>query len=264
MQNRGPDGEGTWLSKDTRIAMAYRRLSIIGLGEQGHQPMILSKGCKGYAELAITFNGEIYNYQYLRSKLTQLGHHFVTQTDTEVILHMYEEYGIRMVTDLRGMFAFALWDQYHKELHIVRDPYGIKPLYMADDGKTLRIASQVKALLAGGVISRSVDEGALAGFFLFGSVPEPKTVWSDIEALPAGSIMSISSYGKRNFINFASPNYTIASVLKSIPLQSTSAVAAAAFHESAGSHLVSDVDVCLFLPSGIDSTALLSLATDMG
>src|SRR5262249_45663699 len=168
MSVRGPDGVGEWYSPDQRVAFGHRRLSIIDLSERGAQPMASADG-----KLIVTFNGEIYNYRELRAWLEAKGRRFRTQSDTEVLLQLYAEKGEAMVHDLRGMFAFGLWDANRGALLLARDPYGIKPLYYADDGWTLRFASQVKALVAGGRVSRAQEPAGWVGFCLFGSVPEP-------------------------------------------------------------------------------------------
>src|SRR5215211_5103595 len=152
MVARGPDGNGEWFSENGRVGLGHRRLSIIDLTERGAQPMASADG-----KLVVTFNGEIYNYKQLRASLEAQGHVFRTQTDTEVLLQLYAERGEDMVHDLRGMFAFGLWDAEKNGLLLARDPYGIKPLYYADDGWTVRFASQVKALLAGGKVSRNQE-----------------------------------------------------------------------------------------------------------
>ena len=148
MSPRGPDGVGEWFSSDGRIGLGHRRLAIIDLSEAGSQPMTNEDG-----SIQLVFNGEIYNYQALREKLIQHGHSFRSHSDSEVLVHLYEERGEDMVHELRGMFAFALWDANRKALLLARDPYGIKPLYYADDGWSVRVASQVKALLAGSHVS---------------------------------------------------------------------------------------------------------------
>src|SRR4030065_1761954 len=139
---RGPDGKGIWISEDRRIGLAHRRLSIIDLSNTGAQPMSAYDG-----RLRIVFNGEIYNYRTLRSDLEKKGYYFHSQSDTEVLLHLYADKGKEMLHDLRGMFAFAIWDESNRGLFLARDPFGIKPLYYADDGFVFRIASQIKALL---------------------------------------------------------------------------------------------------------------------
>ena len=154
MSARGPDGKGEWISAGQRIGLGHRRLSIIDLSDAGAQPMLSADG-----RFAVVFNGEIYNYRELRSDLEKRGRLFQSQSDTEVLIHLYIEKGASMVHDLRGMFAFAIWDRESRTLCLARDPYGIKPLYYADDGWTFRFASQVKALMAGGAVSRDPEPG---------------------------------------------------------------------------------------------------------
>src|SRR5581483_7207662 len=145
---RGPDGAGLWESADRRIALAHNRLAIIDLSPAGAQPMSFANG-----RYRITFNGEIYNYRELRQSLRAQGVRFLTDSDTEVVMALYARDGVRMLPLLRGMYAFALWDDIEKTLLLARDPFGIKPLYYATDGGMLRFASQVEALMAGGALS---------------------------------------------------------------------------------------------------------------
>ena len=152
MDTRGPDGAGLWMSRDRQVGLAHRRLAIIDTSPTGAQPMSTSDG-----GLCIVYNGEIYNYRELRKELQYKGYPFITQSDTEVLLHLYREYGDGMVHHLRGMYAFALWDAGKRGLFIARDPFGIKPLYYSNDGTTVRVASQVKALLASGAVDTSPE-----------------------------------------------------------------------------------------------------------
>ena len=198
MRRRGPDGSGVWWSADRRLALGHRRLSILDLSSRAAQPMTSADG-----RLAITYNGEIYNFPELRAELERDGVRFRTSGDTELLLHLYARSGPSMVHRLRGMFAFAIWDDRSGELFLARDPYGIKPLYTANDGWTFRFASQVKALLAGGVVSRDPEPAGLAGFYLFGSVPEPFTLYREIRALPAGHTQIIDAGGPREPQPFA-------------------------------------------------------------
>src|SRR5437016_5013841 len=168
MRPRGPDAGGLWIAAEGRVGLAARRLAIIDLSAEGTQPMTDVDG-----ELQIVFNGEIYNHRELRARLERLGARFHSTSDTEVLLQLYRHDGEAMVELLRGMFAFAIWDSRSRRMFMARDPYGIKPLYVADDGSTLRFASTVKALLAGGRLSPSHDPAGVAGFWLLGSVPEP-------------------------------------------------------------------------------------------
>ncbi len=156
MIHRGPDGAGLWLSSDNRVGLAHRRLAIIDLSDTGAQPMATDDG-----QLRITFNGEIYNYRALRKELEAKGVRFHSESDTEVLLHLYADRGMDMVHALRGMYAFGIWDERKKGLLLARDPFGIKPLYYTNDGATLRFASQVKALAAGGGVNLTSDPAGL-------------------------------------------------------------------------------------------------------
>ena len=190
MATRGPDGKGEWFSENGRIALAHRRLSIIDLSERAAQPMASADG-----QLVVSFNGEIYNYRELKTALQAKGYVFRTTSDTEVLLHLYADKGEAMLTELRGMFAFALWDTRKQALLLARDSFGIKPLYYANDGKTLRFASQVKALLAGGQIDTTPEPAGHAGFYLWGSVPEPWTLYQGIRNLPSGRYLWVNDHG---------------------------------------------------------------------
>ena len=192
MQRRGPDGEGQWYSPDDRVGFGHRRLAIIDLTEDGAQPMRSADG-----NCVITFNGEIYNHLELRRDLEAKGRRFRSASDTEVLLQMFEEFGEAMLGRLRGMFAFAIWDQAKRRLFLARDPFGIKPLYYADNARTFRAASQVKALLAGGAINRNPDPAGQASFFLWGHIQDPHTLYRSIHALPAGACMWVTDHGPR-------------------------------------------------------------------
>jgi asparagine synthase (glutamine-hydrolysing) len=263
MAARGPDGIGEWYSQDERVGFGHRRLTIIDLSERGAQPMVSADG-----KLVVTFNGEIYNYRQLRASLEAKGCRFRTQTDTEVLLHLYAEKGGAMVHDLRGMFAFGLWDAERGALLLARDPYGIKPLYYADDGWTVRFASQVKALLAAGKVSRDAEPAGWVGFCLFGSVPEPFTTYQEIRALPAGSTLWVDRVGTRKtrqYFNVAD-TYCRAEAA-SAPIindEDQQLSAREVLLDSVRHHLVADVPVGAFLSSGIDSGALVGLMRDAG
>lgn len=259
MISRGPDGAGIWSSESGRCLLGHRRLSILDLNERAAQPMSRVDG-----QYVVTFNGEIYNYPELRGELEAEGVIFRTETDTEVLLHMYAKWGEKMVHQLRGMFAFAIWDTQRSGLFIARDPYGIKPLYVSDDGWTFRFASQVKALIAGGKISLEKEPAGLVGFHLFGNVPEPFTLYRDVRALPAGHTQWIDRAGPREPARYHSIAQTFASnhsADESSDLQETLRLSV---RESVQAHLLADVDVGLFLSGGIDSGALLGLCHELG
>jgi asparagine synthase (glutamine-hydrolysing) len=212
---------------------------------------------------AIVFNGEIYNFRELRFELEQAGARMRTGSDTEVLLELYRRHGRGMVERLRGMFAFAIWDVERGGVLLGRDPYGIKPLYTANDGWTLRFASQVKALLAGGAVSTDPEPAGIVGFHLFGSVPEPFTLYREVRAVPAGHTQWIDAAGAAEPLRY----HTIAGVLASKrpsrgPAETMARVRAACL-DSARAHLVGDVEVGLFLSAGVDSCALLGLIADI-
>ena len=260
MRARGPDGAGLWWGEDRRCGIAHRRLSIIDLSERASQPMVSADG-----RFIITFNGEIYNYPALRTALETEGVQFRTTSDTEVLLHLYARDGDAMVHKLRGMYAFAIWDHEKRRLFLARDPYGIKPLYTANDGWTFRFASQVKALLAGGQVSRDPEPAGLVGYHLLGSVPEPFTLYREIRALPAGHFQWVDEAGPREPRRFAN----LAAVLaegaqhRAAPSELNEHVRQAAL-DSVSAHLLADVEVGVFLSAGIDSGALLGLMRDAG
>jgi asparagine synthase (glutamine-hydrolysing) len=261
MAARGPDAAGEWISDDGRVGFGHRRLSIIDLSPGGAQPMASADG-----QLMVTFNGEIYNYRELRRDLESKGRAFRSQSDTEVLLQLYAAKGAEMVHELRGMFAFAIWDAGRGALFLARDPYGIKPLYYADDGRTFRFASQVKALLAGGAVSREDDPAGAVGFRLFGSVPEPFTMFRHIHALPAGSTLFVdwSGAGAPARYHAIAQVYCVAERNDARASVDPSVEFRAALLDSARRHLVADVPVGAFLSSGIDSSSLVGLMRDAG
>ncbi len=256
MATRGPDGSGEWFSEDGKVALGHRRLAIIDPSDKGSQPMANVSKTK-----ILSFNGEIYNYRELRAELERKGRRFVSGSDTEVLLHLYEEKGIAMLGDLRGMFAFVIWDAKENKMILARDPYGIKPLYYADDGWTLRAASQVKALLAGGKVSKLPEPAGVVGFFLMGSVPEPYTLYQEIRQVPAGGFVIVDSLGPSAPSLYFSIPEILSKVSEFPEREDLFEKAATAVSESVRYHLVADVPVALFLSAGIDSGSLLSIAS---
>lgn len=261
MTSRGPDAGATWVSSDGRAGLGSRRLAIIDPSPAGTQPMWDRE-----RELAIVFNGEIYNHRELRDGLEQGGVSFRSHTDTEVLLELYRRDGDRMVGLLRGMFAFAVWDSRSSAMFVARDPYGIKPLYASDDGGTIRLASEVKALLAGGRVSREVDPAGAAGFFLTGSVPEPFTIRRSIRAIEPGTSFFIGNSGPERRRNY----YSISQVFRAAEEQEhyarlvdPSVLLRERIRDSVDYHLVSDVPVGIFLSSGIDSSSIAAMAASL-
>src|SRR5262245_52971677 len=263
MASRGPDGSGEWYSADNRVGFGHRRLSIIDLSSRGAQPMQTADG-----RLVVTFNGEIYNYRALRSGLEEKGYDFRSNSDAEGLLHLYAELCHEMLRELRGMFAFGIWDNREQQLLLARDPYGIKPLYYADDGSTLRFASQVKALMAGGGVSRDPDPAGWVGFYLFGSVPEPFTTYREVRALPAGSFMRIDYRGSHAPVQYYSIARAYSQAQERPPAtaakEEVKSIVREALLDSVRHHLVADVPVGAFLSAGVDSGALVGLMRAAG
>lgn len=258
MAHRGPDGTGIWSSADRRVGLAHRRLAIIDTGETGAQPMSTPDG-----RLTITFNGEIYNYRALRRELESRGYQFRSQSDTEVLLHLYADRGADMVHSLRGMYAFAIWDDHKQGMFLARGPFGIKPLYVSDDGSTLRFASQVKALMAGGAVGHKEDPAGYVGFLLWGFVPEPFSLYRSIRAIPAGTHLWIERGGRRQESMYFSPRAEIlrlAGQVVPVTQEEANQEIRDALGESIEHHLVSDVPVGLFLSAGVDSCVIASFA----
>lgn len=259
MRPRGPDAGGTWISEDRRVGLGSRRLAIIDLTDEGTQPMFDVE-----RELVIAFNGEIYNHRELRASLERGGARFHSRTDTEVLLQLYRRDGMAMLGLLRGMYAFTLWDRLQRRMLVARDPYGLKPLYSSDDGTTIRFASEVKALLAGGAVSRAVDPAGTAGFFLTGSVPEPFTIRRDVRLVEAGTAFFVDEERGRGE---TTTHFSVAAAFRRGEAQRgvaglTEPEIAFQEHlqESVIHHLHADVPVGVFLSAGIDSSALTAIA----
>jgi asparagine synthase (glutamine-hydrolysing) len=248
MTARGPDGAGAWIADDGRVALASRRLAILDLSVAGAQPMASEEG-----RFRIVINGEIYNFGELRRELEDEGVRFRSRSDTEAVLALYVRDGAAMLPRLRGMFGLAIWDDREKSLLLARDPLGIKPLYLSTEGGCLRFASQVKALERGGAISMATDPAGVAGFLLWGSVPEPLTIRQAVRALPAGHFLLVRDGRIGEPVAIGAPDLTAME-------PATPATAADAVEDSVRAHLVSDVPVAVFLSAGLDSGLIAALA----
>lgn len=263
MLSRGPDGAGLWVSRDQKVGLAHRRLAIIDTTDAGAQPMATPDG-----RLRITFNGEIYNYRELRASLSSRGYVFLSNSDTEVLLYLYREHGKEMLPLLRGMYALAIWDEERRALFLARDPLGIKPLYYADDGKTIRVASQVKALVAGGAVDIAAEPAGHVGFFLWGYVPEPYTLYKGIRALPAGSTLWVTRGSRPTEESVYSVTRLFEEAESRAENDHRNLIAGHSLREhvidSVRHHLVADVPVGVFLSAGIDSSTLAALVTETG
>lgn len=250
LQHRGPDDQGHYLCPSGQAALIHTRLAILDLSPAGHQPMATAD-----QRYWISFNGEIYNFRHLRDQLAAQGETFYSQTDTEVILKLYQRQGPACLQQLRGMFAFAIWDTQAKTCFIARDPLGIKPLYYWHSGHTLVFASEIRTLLASGLPDRQLNPTGLYGYLTQGFISEPDTLLQDIHCLPAGHWLRWQA-GEHQVTRYWQLTFG------SEPMAPADATACLrnALVDSIRHHLVSDVPVGIFLSGGIDSTAVTALA----
>jgi len=252
IRHRGPDGEGFWV--DSFIGFGHRRLAIIDLSPLGHQPMQNDDG-----SLIITYNGEIYNFINLRVELISKGYKFISQTDTEVVLKAYQEWGSNFIHKLNGMFAFAIWDRRNNELFIARDRFGVKPIYYYLRGNTFIFASEIKSILKHPDISVSVNIEALNEYFSFQNIFSDLTLFDGIKLLPAGSILKIKlgdlhslkieKYWDYNF--FDETNIKEDECIEELNNL---------FTQSVNRQLISDVEIGSYLSGGMDSGSITCIA----
>ncbi len=254
--HRGPDSAGVFI--DEAAGLAARRLAIIDL-VTGDQPITNEDG-----SVVVVQNGEIYNYRELRAELAGRGHTFRTQGDTEVLVHLYEEYGLAFAERLRGMFAIAVWDRKARRLVIARDRYGIKPLFYSVQGGSLAFASELKALLVAPWIGREIDIDALDAYLAFGFVPAPLTIYCGIRKLPPGTLL-VWDHGSRDA---RLERYTKPAAESQRPLEATDAATLAEelrerLRDSVAAHLIADVPVGVLLSGGLDSSTIVALAAEL-
>jgi asparagine synthase (glutamine-hydrolysing) len=257
MRLRGPDAEGMWTGQG--VVLGHRRLAILDLDARSNQPMVSNDG-----DYTLVFNGEIYNFRELRSELEAEGVAFRTTSDTEVLLALYAREGERMLPRLRGMFALAIWNARSRELFLARDPYGIKPLYYAQTERGVLFASQVKAIVASELVPMAPETAGIAGFYLWGSVPDPWTIYRGVFALPCGSWLRIRNGKAGTPVCWDD----IRNNWRQRPIPQSAAelqeVVRHAVTDSVRAHLVSDVPVSVFLSGGIDSGTIAGLISEMG
>ena len=247
IEHRGPDGEGFYI--DDNCALAHRRLAIIDLNT-GAQPIYNEDKSK-----VIIYNGEVYNFKELKEALLKKKHVFKTKTDTEVILHGYEQWGEKLPNHLRGMFSFAIWDKNKNELFMARDGFGIKPLYYAKFNDTFMFASEPKAFLANPDFEKKLNTDILSAYLCFNSVPTSETFFKGVYRLDPGTYL-IYKDGKiktKSFftLEFKEKNDDMDKIVDNIDK---------AMKNSVEYHQISDVEVGSFLSSGIDSSYIVSLA----
>lgn len=250
ISHRGPDDSGVWT--DGPVGLGHARLSIIDLSPAGHQPMHTPDGCT-----TIVFNGEVYNFPALRERLVAEGVAFRSTSDTEVILHAYARWGAAVFAQLQGMFALAIWDSRSKQLHLVRDRFGIKPLYYAADASRIAFGSEIKAVLAAGGVSKSIDDAALHEYLYYGNPLRARTIYRAVREVLPGHFLTIE--------NGHISDSTYWRVEETPPihddLESATRQVRERLDRAVQRHLISDVPVGVFLSGGIDSSAITALAT---
>jgi asparagine synthase (glutamine-hydrolysing) len=252
IRHRGPDDEGFYISG--QVGLGFRRLSIIDLSG-GHQPLSNEDGT-----VWIVFNGEIYNYQELRQELQGKGHVFSTKTDTEVIVHLYEEYGADCVKKLRGMFGFAIWDAANKSLFMARDRVGIKPLYYYLDGKFISFGSEIKAILADPAVQREVDPQIIDRFLTYYYVPGDRTLFRNLFKLEPGHTITVKRGGAAEIRQYWDLDFSEANDPRE--RNGLEHELLELLEETVQLHMISDVPVGFLLSGGVDSTAMLSFAAN--
>lgn len=256
MSHRGPDDAGVYVTSDRRVGLGNRRLAIVDLSPAGHNPMANEDG-----SVWITFNGEIYNHEKLRPGLIDKGHLYRSRTDTETIIHLYEERGLDFVHDLDGDFAVALWDEARRRLVLARDPIGVKPLYYAVKNGRLIFASEIKAILEHPDTERDIDEESLYHYLTFLTTPAPDTLFAGIQKLPAGCMLTCDSRGEIKVTRYwdaiitqdASPERA------RMDEQETAEEVLRLLTESIEKRMMSDVPFGVFLSGGVDSSANVAL-----
>ncbi|HKT48011.1 MAG TPA: XrtA/PEP-CTERM system amidotransferase [Candidatus Acidoferrales bacterium] len=247
--HRGPDDEGIYVGEG--IGLGFRRLSIIDLSG-GHQPIANEDG-----SIWVMLNGEIYNYPELRKDLISRGHHFRTRSDTESIVHLYEEYGEDCFRRLRGMFAIALWDSRGRKLLLARDRVGKKPLFYAADPKRILFGSELKALLAADGIPRGIDQQALADYFSFGYVPAPKTIYSAVKKVLPGHYLAVTEQQVRD-VSYWDLSF---GAVENRSEEEWCELLRGSICEATRVRLMSDVPLGAFLSGGVDSSSIVATMT---
>ncbi|MEZ3434767.1 MAG: asparagine synthase (glutamine-hydrolyzing) [Lachnospiraceae bacterium] len=246
--HRGPDSDGKYIDEDA--ALGFRRLSIIDLSKEGDQPLYNEDRSK-----VLVFNGEIYNYQELRKELIDAGHTFTSNTDSETLLHGYEQWGEKLLSRLRGMYAFAIWDIHEKRLFAARDIFGIKPLYYAQMNNTLLFGSEIKSFIEHPRFNKVFNEAALGNYLSFQFVPTNETFFKGVFCLQPGHYF-IYENGKFKITRYFEPHFTGDSKKS---FKETVDEVEAVMKDSVKMHKISDVEVASYLSSGVDSSYLTYL-----
>jgi asparagine synthase (glutamine-hydrolysing) len=259
MVHRGPDDGGIWRSEDGRVAFGHRRLSIVDLSPAGHQPM-----CNEDGTVWITYNGEVYNHAALRRELEAKGHVYRSNTDTETIVHLYEEEGPRCVERLQGMFAFAIWDSRRRELFLARDRIGIKPLYYAQPAGGFIFGSEIKSLLKHPAIVADLDEEAFTHYLTFWCTPSPSTMFAGIHKLAPSERMTVTADGRVHKEIYWNPfSEQVASQVAAMSEAEMEERLMELLRESIGKRMMADVPFGVFLSGGVDSSTNVALMSEL-
>ena len=260
MPHRGPDDAGAELLDGGRLGLGFRRLSIIDLSPAGHQPM---RGCEG-SGVWLVFNGEIYNHAALRAGLERRGHAYRSRTDSETIIHLYEELGLDFVKEIEGDFAVALWDERRGRLVLARDRVGVKPLYFHQAAGRLLFASEIKALLAHPSVSAELDEESLYHYLSFLTTPAPRTLFRGVGKLPAGHMLVCGRAGEAETIRYwdALPPAAPPAGARAVPAEEHRAEILRLLRQSVGKRMMADVPFGVFLSGGVDSSANVALMAE--
>jgi asparagine synthase (glutamine-hydrolysing) len=256
MTHRGPDDSGELVFDDRRGGFGFRRLSIIDLSPAGHQPM---RGCDDQTWLV--FNGEIYNHETLRAGLEQRGHRYASRTDSETILHLYEERGIDFIHDIEGDYAIAIWDARAQQLVLVRDRIGVKPLYFYHEGGRFIFASEIKAILQHPAVTPDIDEESLYHYLTFLTTPAPRTLFRGINKLPAGHFLVMNRDGRLNMTRYWDA-VAPADMPEGSEAEHCSEILRL-LRDSIRKRMMSDVPFGVFLSGGVDSSANVALMSEL-
>jgi len=246
IRHRGPDDEGSYFNASKTVGLGHRRLSFLDLSEHGRQPLSNEDG-----SLWITFNGEIYNFNELKKELQQLGHTFKSNTDSEVLVHAYEQWREKMLDKLIGMWAFAIWDEKNQTLFAARDRFGIKPFYYGEQNGRFVFASEIKAIVALKDFNRTLSKNAFADYFNYRYIPAPNTIWNEVQKLPAAHylVWKSNSYTTHEYWKLQRGNHS------ENHQQLVEEIDELLFN-SVKQHAVSDVPIGAFLSGGYDSSAI--------
>lgn len=255
LAHRGPDDEGQFYNETNNIALGHRRLSFLDLSVLGRQPLSNESN-----DIHITFNGEIYNYLELKTLLAD-SYHFKTNTDTEVLIAAYQKWGISFINKLQGMFAFALLDEKKEALYLVRDRFGIKPLYYYSKDHQLIFASELKAIIASGIPDKKIDFSAFADYFVYRYIPSPKTIWQDIQKVPPAHYLKINT----NSLEAELKEYwQLKSDSKKPKVDDLVNKTNSLLLNAVKEHIRADVPVGSFLSGGYDSSAMVYYMKKLG